>query len=140
VPISDDAIVVSRGGTRLDVDVRDIPVIDSTGAPLPVELPATVSFQVAWRGTGAARRLGRGATVGPTDAKAFLGRFFRARARGTFSGAAGTFTFQSNPKPRVRSIFAELGAEQTGALLAGAVRCDACARPGPTDPGLPDPW
>jgi hypothetical protein len=136
VPIPDAALVVSQGGKRLDVDVRDLPVIDAT----PAEVPATVSFQMTWRGRGRARQLGQGTAVPPTDAAAFLGRFFRARARGTFSGAAGSFTFQSNPKRRARSIFAELGTEQTGALLAGAVRCGGCARSGPGDPGSQYGW
>jgi hypothetical protein len=122
VPIADGAIVVSHGGRRLTVAVRDVPVIDAA----PAETSATVSFQMTWQGRGAARRLGRGNAVAPTDAAAFLGRFFRAQARGTFSGAAGSFAFQSSPKRRARSIFAELGTEQTGALLAGAVRCAAC--------------
>ena len=125
VPIADDAVVVSRGGRQLDVDVRDVTVTDAT----PAEIPATVSFQMTWRARGAARRLGRGNAVPTTDAAAFLGRFFRARAKGVFSGAAGSFTFQSNPKRRARSIFAELGTEQTGALLADAARCAACAPP-----------
>jgi hypothetical protein len=135
VPIPDDAIVVSTNGRRLDVDVHDVPVIDLTPAD---EVPATVSFQMTWRGRGRVRQLGLGNTVAPTDQAAFLGRFFRARARGTFSGAAGSFTFQSNPRRRARSVFAELGTEQTGALLAGAVRCGACARSG--DPGSPYGW
>ena len=133
VPIADDAIVVSPDGRRLDVDVRDVAVVDAT----PAELPATVSFQMTWRGRGRARQLGRGAAVDPTAASAFLGRFLRARAKGTFSGATGTFTFASNPKRRAHSVFAELGTEQTGALLPSAVACGACAG---SEPGLPPPW
>jgi hypothetical protein len=124
VPIADDAIVVSRGGRQLDVDVHDVAVTDATSG---TEIPATVSFQMTWRGRGSARRLGRGNAVPPTDAAAFLGRFFRARAKGVFSGVAGSFTFQSNPKRRAQSLFAELGTEQTGALLAESARCAACA-------------
>jgi hypothetical protein len=122
VAIPDEAIVKSGDGRRLDVDVHDVAVIDAT----PAEIPATVSFQMTWRGTGRTRQLGSGSAVPPTDAAAFLGRLARARFRGTFSGGAAGFTFQS--KRRLRTIFAEVGTEQTGALLAGAVRCKPCSR------------
>ncbi len=135
VPIADDTIVVSRGGKQLDVDVRDVPVMDAT----PVVLPATVSFRMTWRGKGVARRLGRGNAVGPTDPAAFLGRFLRAHATGTFSGTTGAFTFQSSPQRLARSVFAELGTEQTG-LLATAARCAACALSAPLDSGSLPRW
>ena len=122
MPIPDESIAMSDNGRRLDVDVREVAVIDAT----PAEIPATVSFQMTWRGTGQARQLGRGSAVPPTDAAAFLGRLSRARIRGAFSGGAAGFTFQS--KRRLRTIFAEVGMEQTGAFLAGAVRCNACGR------------
>jgi hypothetical protein len=126
--------VVSGGGKRLDVDVHDVPVIDSTG------VPATVSFQMTWRGRGGARRRGRGLAVGSDDPKAFVGRFFSAQARGTFSGVSGAFTFTSMPKPRVRTIFAVLGSEQTGTLIPGSAGCDACAHAQPTVPAPAEAW
>ena len=113
----------------MDVDAHDIPVLDAQ----PAEVPATVSFQMTFRGKGKARHLGRGTAVAPTDAAAFLGRIFRARLRGTFSGVVGGFSFQS--KRRLQTLFAEVGTEQSGAFLTGAVRCDACGRPEPPDPG-----
>ena len=122
VPIPDDAIVVSQGGKRLDVDVHDVAVVDAA----PTEVPATVSFRVTWQGRGTAQPRGRGTAVPPMDAAAFVGRFFRTRARGTFSGASGAFTFQSSARRPARSVFAQLGTEQTGGLLAGAARCVAC--------------
>lgn len=132
MPIPDESILLSRGGKQLDVDVRDVAVIDST----PANVPATVSFQMTWRGRGGARRRGSGLAVGAGDPRAFLGRLFAAKVQGTFSGTSGAFTFTSDPKPRARTIFAELGTEQTGALLPGSVRCDACAHavvPAPDD-------
>jgi hypothetical protein len=135
VPLPDESVVVSPDGKRLDVDVRDVAVIDTTSQG---DIPAVVSFQITWKGRGRTRSLGRGTAVEPTDPAAFLGQFFRARARGTFSGAAGDFTFQSSRK-RARSVFAELGVQQNGALLAGAARCDSCGRFPPGDP-LPSPW
>jgi hypothetical protein len=133
VPLPDDAVVMSRRGRRLDVSVHDLPVIDSTVVPA-ADVPATVSFQMTWRATSATRPAGKGTAVAPTDPEAFLGRLSRARARGTFSGTAGGFTFQSSPKPQ-RTIFGVLGTEQSGALLPGVVACGACAAaPGPQDP------
>lgn len=139
MPIPDESIVLSRAGKRLDVDVRDVAVIDSTGAPA-ADVPATVSFQMTWRGMGGAQRRGRGLAVASGDSRAFLGRFFAAKAEGAFSGTSGAFTFTSSPKPRARTIFAELGTEQTGALLPGSVRCDACAHAQPVVPAPDDSW
>ena len=136
VPLPDESVVVSADGKRLDVDVRDVAVIDTTRQG---DIPAVVSFQMTWKGHGKARTLGRGTAVEPTDPAAFLGRFFRARARGTFSGAAGDFTFQSSPQRKAKSLWAELGTQQNGALLAGATRCDSCGRIPPAEP-LPEPW
>jgi hypothetical protein len=133
VPIPDESIVISHGGRRLDVDVHDVAVIDAA----PTDVHATVSFQMTWRGKGRARQLGRGTTVAPTDAAAFLGHFFRSRVHGTFSGVSGAFTFQS--KRRLEKLFAEVGTEQTGTFL-GAVRCDACGRSAPGDPGSQQGW
>ncbi len=133
VPLADDAVVTSHGGKRLDVSVHDLAVIDSTGAPA-LDVPATVSFQMTWRAAGPARRAGKGTAVPPTDPQGFLGRLASARARGTFSGTAGSFTFQSAAKPQ-RTIFGVLGTEQAGALLPGTVTCGACAgAPVPHDP------
>jgi len=122
VPIPDASIVKSDDGRRLDVDVRDVAVIDAT----PAEIPATVSFQMTWGGVGRTRQLGSGSAVPPTDGAAFLGRLSRARFRGAFSGGTAGFTFQS--KRRLRTIFAEVGTEETGALLSVAVRCKPCSR------------
>jgi len=124
VPIPDGAVVASPDGKQLTVDVHDVAVIDATPAG---EVPATVSFQITWRGRGRARDRGRGTAVSPTDPAAFVGRFFRARARGTFSATAGGFSFQSSSKRGATSLFAEVGTMQTGALLPGAIPCVACA-------------
>ena len=129
VPIPDEAVVVSHDGRRMDVDVHDVAVIDAQ----PAEVRAIVSFQMTWRGNGRPRRRGRGTAVAPTDPAAFLGRVGRARVRGTFSGVVGGFTFQSDR--RLETLFAEVGSEQTGALMTGAVRCDACGRRVPANPG-----
>ena len=92
------------------------------------DVPATVSFQLTWTAGGRQRALGRPDSTAPTDAAAFRGRFFtRARATGTFAGAAGAFSFQSLARPR--SAFAELGTEENGMFLGPA--CAACGAPPP---------
>jgi hypothetical protein len=134
VPLPDDAVTITRRGRRLDVAVNDLPVIDSTGSP-PVDVPATVSFAMTWRATGALQRAGKGGAVAPTDPLAYLGRLARASARGTFSGASGSFTFRSSAKPQ-KTIFGVLGTEQAGALLPGVASCGRCAAVG----GPPADW
>ncbi len=119
--------MISDGGKHLDVDVHDVAVIDSVS-----NAPSTVSFQMSWHGRGRARRRGSGLAVASSNPEAFLGRLLSAKATGTFSGVSGAFSFTSNAKPRVRTIFGELGTEQTGALLPGAAICDACAHGGAT--------
>ena len=120
MPLDDAAVVTSPNGRRLGIDVRDVPVLDDTPAG---RTPATVSFQITWRGVGARRRLGHphAAATGPA---AFSARMFIARVSGVFSGAAGAFSFQSGAAPRARSVFAELGTERNGVFLAAA--CPAC--------------
>jgi len=135
IPLPDEAVVTSLDGRRLDVDVHDVAVIDTTANG---DIPAVVSFQITWKAKGKARDFGLGNTVPPTDPAAFLGRLFRAQTRGTFSGSAGGFTFQSGPKRKSRALFAELGTEHNGALITGTVRCGRCGRGRPDAP-LPDP-
>jgi hypothetical protein len=134
VPLPDDAVTITRGGRRIDVAVNGLPVIDSTGSP-PADVPATVSFAMTWRATGALQRAGKGAAVAPTDPLAYLGRLARASAHGTFSGASGAFTFQSIAKPQ-KMIFGVLGTEQAGAPLPGVASCGSCAAVA----GPPAPW
>ena len=125
MPLSDDAVTITRRGRRLDVAVDDLPVIDSTPSA-PAGVPATVSFAMTWRATGGMQRAGKGGAVAPNDPLAYLGRLARASARGTFSGTSGTFTFRSNEKPQ-KTIFGVLGTEQAGALLPGVASCGTCA-------------
>lgn len=136
VPIPDESVVVSRNGRRLDVDVHDVEVIDTTTTG---DVPAVVSFQMTWKAKGKMRDLGLGNSVPPTDRASFLGRIARAQVRGTFSGRSGDFTFQSGPKRTSRTLFAELGTEQNGAMIPGALQCARCAGPDPGAP-LPEPW
>jgi len=122
VRLPDGALTVAPRGNVVMVDARDVAVVDERAAPAG-ETPATVSFQMTWKGRGGRRRL---AAASP----AFAGQFFRhARAQGTFSGAEEGFDFASTVRGRARSTFAELGTEQNGSFLAAATECPRCGAP-----------
>ena len=128
VQLPDDAVVVSADGRQLTVTVQDLALVDDVLRPVPVTFPATVSFQMEWRGKKAQKRRGRGLKVDATDPAAFLGRFRKAKATGTFSGATEGFTFASVDTPAVTSRFATLGTERNGVFLADGRRCAPCTR------------
>jgi hypothetical protein len=119
VRLPDGALIVAPRGNVVTVDARDVAVVDERAASAG-ETPATVSFQMTWKGHGGRRRL---AAASP----AFAGQFFRhARAQGTFSGAEESFAFASAMRGRGRSTFAELGTEQNGSFLAAVTACPRC--------------
>ena len=121
VRLPDGALTTPRGNVVM-VDARDLAVVDDRAAPAG-ETPATVSFQMTWKGRGGRRRL---AAASP----AFAGQFFRhARAQGTFSGAEAGFDSASAMRGRARSAFAEFGTEQNGSFLAAAGQCPRCRAP-----------
>ena len=122
VRLPGDALTVAPRGNVVTVDARDVAVVDERAAPAG-ETPATVSFQMTWKGRGGRRRL---AAASP----AFAGLFFRhARAQGTFSGTEEGFDFASAMRGRARSTFAEFGTEQNGSFLAAAGQCPRCRAP-----------
>ena len=121
VRLPDGALTTPRGNVVM-VDARDVAVVDDRAAPAG-ETPATVSFQMTWKGGGGRRRLAAGSP-------AFAGQFLRhARAHGTFSGAEDGFGFASDARRRARSAFAELGTEQNGLFITLATRCPRCGVP-----------
>jgi hypothetical protein len=115
--LPEDSFDVSDDGRRARVRVSNIPVLDQFQFLGPNLVPATVSFEVVWTATGAFQALGKGKSVPATDPAAFIGRFARARAVGSFSGAELGFTFQSNPGVSSDRGFAEMGTERNGAFL-----------------------
>lgn len=80
-------------------------------------VPAKVSFSVQWEATGAAKALGSGDSVPPTNRAAFLGTFAPARATGWFSGSELGFGFASKPGANSGAGYAELGRESNGVFL-----------------------
>jgi hypothetical protein len=120
VRLPDSALTVDPRGKVVTVDAHDVAVVDDRPEG---QTPATVSFQMTWKGHGGRRRL---AAASP----AFAGQFFRhARAQGTFSGVEEGFDFGSAMRGHARSTFAELGTEQNGSFLAAGTRCPRCGAP-----------
>jgi hypothetical protein len=110
---------MSPRGDLLRVEAHDVAVVDDRTAPAG-RVPASVGFEITWRGGGGRRRL---AGASP----AFAGRFFRhARARGTFSAVEDGFAVGASGPMRARSAFAELGSEANGLFLAAAADCAPC--------------
>lgn len=93
-----------------------MPVIDSYVFLGPNETPATVNLDVTWVATEMSRRLGAGASVPPSDPRAFVGTFSRARATGTFSGSEIGFEFQSRLASSDRG-YAQMGRQRNGSFL-----------------------
>lgn len=120
VRLPDDSVTVDPSGKVVTVDARDVMLVDERSAPAGVT-PATVSFQITWKGRGRLRRR-------ESDAPAFAGDFFRrAVARGTFSASEEGFAFASDARKPVRSSFALLGTEMNGLFLAAARACPSCS-------------
>jgi len=121
--------VVSPDGRQLTLAVQDLALLDDVLRPIAVTVPATVSFRIEWRGKKARRRRGHGLAVAATDAAAFLGRFRKAKATATFSGAIAGFSFASDVAAPATSLFATLGSERNGVFLNADGRCGACGAP-----------
>jgi hypothetical protein len=98
--------------------VQNLPVIDTFQFGGPNVTPALVDFHVEWEATGPALPQGMGATVAPTDPRAFLGEIARAESTGSFGGEEFGFAFESNrgasTSPRG---YAQIGTERNGAFL-----------------------
>jgi hypothetical protein len=129
VRLPDDAVVVDASGRTVSLDARDVAVTDMRAGGDTV--PATVTVALTWKGGGGRRR------VTTSSPGSFDGRIFRAsRARGTFAASEDGFTFApATPKP-VRALFAEVGAERNGSLVAALATCPRCAPPGTTAAGV----
>jgi len=81
------------------------------------EVPATVSFDVTWTGSGARHHYKPGSDD-PTDPTNFDGKFREGVATGTFSGSNSEgFSFTSDPGATSEGVFAELGTESNGSFL-----------------------
>jgi len=117
LPLEDDALHVSDDGGRAVLDVDDLEVIESFRLFGPNTTPATLSFHIEWLATGPFVDRGKDATVAPTDAAAFLGRFAVARSTAEFEASEFGFSFRSNPDVSTDQGFAEMGRERNGVPL-----------------------
>lgn len=115
IPPGSFSLSVHRGRARFRV--KDVPVVESFIFGGPNNVPAIVSMDVDWDAVEAPMDRGLGASVPASDPGAFLGRFARARAVGSFSGSALGFDFRSRRGASSDQGFAEIGTEQNGVFL-----------------------
>ncbi len=116
VPVSDDALRVSRDGRRLTLDADGIPVIDSFGFFGANQIRASISLHAEWQATGPFVRRGSGTKVPSTDRTAFRGDIAPARSTGRFHGEEFGFEFHSGVTTTARG-HAQIGRSRNGIFL-----------------------
>jgi len=95
----------------------NVQIVDSFQFLGENSVPATVSFDITWTGSGPRHHYKPGSTD-PTDPTFFDGKFRDAVATGTFSGFnADGFTFTSDPGASSEGVFAEIGTESNGSFI-----------------------
>jgi hypothetical protein len=115
--IPDGALTISKNLKTATLHVEDVAVVDSHVIFGEDEVPATVSFDVTWTGSGPRHHYKPGSDD-PTDPTNFDGKFREGVATGTFSGSNSEgFSFTSDPGATSEGVFAELGTESNGSLL-----------------------
>jgi len=118
VHLPNGAFRISADGSTAHLEAEDVPLIDNFFFLGPDEIPSTVSLEVTWHATGPRVRRGKGKSVPPTDAAAFLGEFAFAKSTFSCSGTEFGFRFKTNPgassDPRG---FAEMGTERNGKFM-----------------------
>jgi hypothetical protein len=118
LPLDDDALCVSQDGRKAVLDVEDLEVIESFRFGSGLATPATLSFHIEWRATGPFVDRGKGTSVPPTDAAAFLARFAVARSTAEYEASELGFTFRSNPDVSTDRGYAQMGRERNGVFLS----------------------
>lgn len=89
-------------------DFHDIVNALFGGGPAPV--PATVSFEVRWSGTGDRVSI-------KNQANGFAGEYVRNQAQMEWTATVGDFHYVSAPLSTSASEFAELGTERNGVFF-----------------------
>jgi hypothetical protein len=117
-------VAVASGAFHLNVHAgrahfraRGVPLIETFVFGGPHCVPATADVDVSWQAVEAPTERGFGSSVPPDDPGAFVGRFARARAIGSFSGALMGFDFHTLPGASSDPGFAELGVERNGVFI-----------------------
>ena len=117
IQIPDDALTVSKNGKTATLHMEDVSIIDSFVFLGEDSVPATVSFDITWTGSGQRHHYKPGSDD-PTDPTNFNGKFRDAVATGTFSGSnSDGFSFTSDPGATSTGLFAEIGTESNGSFL-----------------------
>jgi len=115
VPRSAFSLNVHAGRARLRA--RGVPLIETFVCGGPNAVPAVADVDVVWDAVEAPADRGLGNGVPPTDPGAFVGRFARARAAGSFSGTILGFEFRSLPGASSDPGFAQIGTERNGVFI-----------------------
>jgi hypothetical protein len=103
-------------GRSVRLHVENLPVVDSFTLFGPIEIPATVSFDVRWTSFGEVRQL-EPRSSNPTDPTNFAGEFFFATSTGSFSGSnEDGFAFEAS-LATTDDRWAEMGTERNGVFL-----------------------
>ena len=117
IQIPDGALTISKNLKSATLHLEDVAVVDSFVFLGEDEVPATVSLDVTFTGSGARHHYKPGSDD-PTDPTNFNGKFREGIATGTFSGSnADGFSFTSDPGATSEGLFAEIGTERNGFFL-----------------------
>jgi hypothetical protein len=118
IQIPDSALTVSKNLKAATLHVENVQIIDSFTFLGEHSVPATVSFDITWVGSGARHHYKPG-SEDPTDPTNFNGKFRDAVATGSFSGSnADGFSFTSDPGATSAGVFAEIGIEKNGSFIS----------------------
>jgi hypothetical protein len=118
IQIPDQALLVSKNGKSATLHLEDVSVIDSFVFLGENSVPATVTFDITWTGSGARHHFKPGSDD-PTDPTNFNGKFRFGVATGTFSGSnSDAFSFTSDPGASSEGVFAEIGTESNGLFIS----------------------
>ena len=114
VQVPDDALKME--GLTAKLHVENASVIDDFQFFAPGGVPATVSFDITWTGSGQRMHF-RPQSADPADPTNFAGEFRLATATGSFSGSESGFSFTGQGSST--GVFAEMGTELNGFFLSG---------------------
>jgi hypothetical protein len=111
-------VTISKNLKTMTIHMEDVAVVDSFVFLGENEIPATVSFDVTFTGSGPRHHYKPGSDD-PTDPTNFNGKFRDAVATGTFSGFnSDGFSFTSDPGATSEGLFAEIGTERNGSFIS----------------------
>jgi hypothetical protein len=117
VQVPDEALSIAKNLKSATLHLEDFPVIDSFTFLGENSIPATVSLDVTFTGSGPRHHYKPGSDD-PTDPTNFDGKFREGVATGTFSGSnTDGFSFTSDPGATSDGLFGEIGIERNGVFV-----------------------